>query len=372
MISILFIGSGILYALFIFSCFYGWKKTKLFSPDEKNFKTRVTVIIPARNEEKNILTCLNSISQQNFPKLLTEVIVVDDHSEDDTFSIVSEWAVQQSVSVKIISLTTGTGKKNAINEALKTATGELIVSTDADCMMTHDWLSTIVSRYEIFSPDMIAGMVSLSDESIFLSRFQLLELAGLTAIGTAGIYFHHPFLCNGANLAYTKNIFEESGGYDLSKESSSGDDTMLLLHIAKKNPRAIHFLKSHKAIVTTSPSSSWTKLMQQRKRWGSKVIAQGNILAIAISFMVFLFHCAVVASLILSLFGIESWKIPAMLLFLKIFSEFILLSDVLSFYQKKISVATIILSQLLYIPFLIIAVLISQSGKYDWKGRKVS
>src|SRR5258708_33696389 len=109
--------------------------------------------------------------------------------------------------------------------------------------MRNDWLSNIVSYYEKHSPDMIAGMVSIKEENNFLSAFQSLELTGLTAMGAAGIYFHHPLLCNGANLAYKKNVFEKIGGYSLSEETVSGDDTMLMFRFARQNQKGVHFLK---------------------------------------------------------------------------------------------------------------------------------
>jgi cellulose synthase/poly-beta-1,6-N-acetylglucosamine synthase-like glycosyltransferase len=357
MISSILILLAILYILLIFLSIYGWKKTKIFSPEKKGLRTRVSVIVPARNEELNILHCLDAIAVQSFPKELIEVIIVDDHSDDKTLAIINGWADEQTFNTKTISLSSGTGKKQAISEAIKTATGELIVTTDADCTMSREWLLTIVAYYEKHSPEMIVGMVTLNEKKYFLSLFQSLELIGLTGIGGAGIYFDRPLLCNGANLAYTKKAFEETGGYHFSEKSSSGDDTTLMFRVAKKNIGSVHFLKSLQAVVYTNPVSSWAELMNQRKRWGSKVIRQGNFSAIAISLLVFS--------------DFVSWKIPVLLLLMKVIPEFVLLRDALSFYQKKISAINIFLSQLLYAPYLIIAVLLSQTGKYMWKGRKV-
>ena len=212
MISGLLILFGIVYALIILLNAYGWKRTKTFERDATPFKTRVSIIIPARNEEKNILHCLNAIAQQTFPKELREIIVVDDKSDDGTAAVASVWIANHSINAKNISPESGIGKKNALNAGIKISGGELIVTTDADCVMGKDWLSTIVCYYEKYSPDMIAGMVALNQQGNFLSSFQSLELTGLTAIGAAGIYFDKPLLCNGANLAYRKSAFESAGG----------------------------------------------------------------------------------------------------------------------------------------------------------------
>ncbi|HLG33455.1 MAG TPA: glycosyltransferase [Bacteroidia bacterium] len=371
MISVVLILSGIFYALIILLSYYGWKRTKTFFVDGIDLKTKVSVIIPARNEEMNILQCLKSLAQQSFPKNLFEIIVVDDKSEDGTSDVVKNWIDNHPVNTKIIFPENGTGKKNALNEGIKIATGELIVTTDADCTMGKDWLSTIVSYYEKSSPDLLAGMVALKEENNFLTSFQSLELTGLTAIGAAGIYFRQPLLCNGANLAYRKNIFESVGGYNLSKESASGDDTMLMFRIAKQKPGSVHFLKSDEATVYTNTASSLQDLFRQRRRWGSKVLGQKNYLSILIALAAFLFHVSLVGALILSAAHIVSWEIFLALIVIKIIPEIILLSDALSFSGWTKSLPTIFLSQIIYPFYLVAAVLLSQTGSYNWKGRIV-
>ena len=371
MISGLLILSGIIYALVILLSWYGWRKTKIFNTTKNNFTTKVSVIIPARNEEKNILKCLNAISQQTFPKHLAEIIVVDDNSEDKTQSVVAAWIATQSVNAKIISAEDGAGKKHALNLGIKNATGELIITTDADCTMEQEWLSTIVGYYEEYSPDMIAGMVGIKEENNFSSVFQSLELTGLTAIGAAGIYFHHPLLCNGANLAYRKNIFEETGGFDVEEESASGDDTMMMFRVSKRNPGAVHFLKSKEAMVFTNAAQSFNTFFLQRKRWGSKVLMQGNSFSVIIAIAVVLFHISLLLSLIIAAAGIISWKIFLLVLVLKIIPEIILLTDVLAFSGKKKSFHIILISQIIYPFYLVVTALLSQMGTYEWKGRRV-
>jgi cellulose synthase/poly-beta-1,6-N-acetylglucosamine synthase-like glycosyltransferase len=371
MISGLLIYLGVVYAAIILLSHYGWKKTRIYHSNETSFKTQVSIIIPVRNEEINILPCLNAISRQSFPKDLFEVIVVDDQSEDKTSEFVKGWLAIPTINARIISTENGKGKKNALNFGISNSSGELIVTTDADCTMNENWLSTIVSYYEEYSPDMIAGMISLKEENIFLSVFQSLELTGLTAIGAAGIYFHHPLLCNGANLAYRKSAFESAGSYHPEKESVSGDDTMLMIRIANRNPHGVHFLKSKQATVSTSARSELREFFSQRKRWGSKVAGQKNTFSILIALAVVLFHGAIIASLILSALHIISWQVFFFLFLLKIIPEIILLKNALSFYGNKKSLLVILSSQIIYPIYLVIAAVLSQFGKYQWKERSV-
>jgi glycosyltransferase involved in cell wall biosynthesis len=133
---------------------------KLSSTDHI-FSTLITVIIPARNEEDNITACLQSILAQDYPKNLFEVIVVDDHSTDGTAEQVRSFT---SENIRLISLKDHTNndplnsyKKKAIEIAVQQSTGNLIVTTDADCVVSTKWLSRIASFYEQYCPVFIAG-----------------------------------------------------------------------------------------------------------------------------------------------------------------------------------------------------------------------
>src|SRR5438132_32001 len=101
LVSILFLSA--MYAGFILWCYGGWKKINLFHSSKSDFKTRVSIVVPARNEEKNISNCLHDIVKQNYPVELMEVLVVDDHSTDQTGALVSRIIVQHP-DIKIILL----------------------------------------------------------------------------------------------------------------------------------------------------------------------------------------------------------------------------------------------------------------------------
>src|SRR5262245_58393417 len=124
MITLLLILTGTAYAIFILRCWQGWKKTKPLEQTDNTFKTHVSIIIPARNEEDNLLNCLDSIAKQSYPKNLLEVIICDDNSDDQTAAIAKKWIVSHELNAKIISSGTWSGKKHALNEGIKNATGE--------------------------------------------------------------------------------------------------------------------------------------------------------------------------------------------------------------------------------------------------------
>ena len=130
------------YGLLIGSFKRGWKELPTGSlansiPWEE-FPT-VSVIIPARNEEKNIGQLLEALRQQDFPAEKLEIIVVDDHSEDQTAAIARSFLNVRVLPFREEGL--NSYKKKALEKAVAAACGELIVCTDADCIPTKEWLS---------------------------------------------------------------------------------------------------------------------------------------------------------------------------------------------------------------------------------------
>src|SRR5687768_1190136 len=122
----IFCATAILFLLFyvsiIIACIVGWIRLPSYSSSLKLFKTRASIIIAARNEEQNILKCLESIVKQDYPKELLDIIVVNDNSEDNTRSVVEKMAGLHP-QIKLITLnkfdSPGKGKKNAISEGIK-------------------------------------------------------------------------------------------------------------------------------------------------------------------------------------------------------------------------------------------------------------
>jgi cellulose synthase/poly-beta-1,6-N-acetylglucosamine synthase-like glycosyltransferase len=107
----------------------GWKAIKPPRVKLSGFTTKVTVMIAARNEAESIHLTIEDILAQDYPKHLTEIIIVDDHSTDNTSQIISSYAGR---GVKLLQLNEdkplNSYKKKAIAEAIKLSTGELMVA----------------------------------------------------------------------------------------------------------------------------------------------------------------------------------------------------------------------------------------------------
>jgi cellulose synthase/poly-beta-1,6-N-acetylglucosamine synthase-like glycosyltransferase len=171
----------LVYAALIIYYRQSWKSILDFRLPILDFipATKISIIIAARNEAKNIAACLNSIVEQSYPKHLFEILVVDDHSTDNTAEIILSY---QSQNVKLIALKNfiaateiNAYKKKAIEIAIQQSTGELIITTDADCIVPQNWLQTIAAFYQEKKPDLMVMPVAINCSNKFIEIFQALD-----------------------------------------------------------------------------------------------------------------------------------------------------------------------------------------------------
>ncbi len=261
----------VIYALLLVYYRQGWQEIMDHRPQTTDHSTKITVIIPARNESNNIKACLDSITQQSYPKEFYEIIVVDDFSTDDTAEIISQYSNVKQISLKdFVTDKINSYKKKAIEIAIQHSKGDLIVTTDADCIVPEKWLETIASFYEKEKPAFIAMPVLIKSGNKFIEIFQTLDFMTLQGITGASVNKKFHSMCNGANLAYTKQAFYEVDGFKGIDNIASGDDMLLMHKIFERNPDKVKFLKSQDVIVRTNPVGSVREFFNQRIRWASK------------------------------------------------------------------------------------------------------
>jgi len=268
--------------LFVFSCLYfilvivftwGWKSKSTKSDITNRPKKFVSVIIATRNEEKNLPALFNSLLSQNYPKDLFEVIVCDDASEDNTAGI-AEMFSRSGENITIIKTPAGglSGKKQALKRGYMEAKGEFIITTDADCTFDPDWIQSIVDGFaDSCQPVLLIGPVVIDwgDNKIF-SQLQALEFMSLQGSTGGASNIGLPIMCNGANLAITRQAWLAAKNQIRGDRYESGDDIFLLQAIKKLYPGKIHFLKNHASVVTTKPSKNIKEFLSQRMRWAGK------------------------------------------------------------------------------------------------------
>ncbi|WP_462254859.1 glycosyltransferase [Ferruginibacter sp.] len=356
-----------------------------FSISDFQPTTKISIVIPARNEAENIKNCLDSIVNQSYPKHLFEVLVVDDHSTDTTTEIILSYASQN---VKLISLkdfvapaAINSYKKKAIEIAVQQSTGDLIVTTDADCFVPQNWLQTIAAFYQEKKTEFIVMPVAIDCSFRFIEMFQAVDFMTLQGITGAAVYKKMHSMCNGANLAYTKKAFVQVNGFSGVDNIASGDDMLLMHKIYKQYPYGIAYLKSKDVIVHTAPVKTIAEFFNQRIRWASKADKYDDKRIFGVLLVVYFFNMLLVILPILalimniqySMFNIQYSTFGAwlFLLFLKIITELFFLFPVAKFFNKQTLLWLFPLMQPSHILYTVIAGWLGKFGSYKWKDRNV-
>ncbi len=394
LVSFLFLA---LYAWMVLNVSKRWRAMPEFSsigtPQSRSPSTTVSIIVPYRNEEQNILRCLTQLSKQNYPAHLFEIIPVDDHSTDASCVLVKQFSERHtSFAIKSLSLVsdvlsdgTKEGKKAALTLGISKSASELILTIDADCSMGENMLSELVAFYEQFSPEqsrpkMIMGPVSV--EKYITERFpvenaksplhdlQDMEFTCLTAFSAAYCSMGKPFLCNGANLAYQRAAFIEAAGFSGNMHLSSGDDIFLLKKFNNLFPGQIRFLKSSGVVVHTIPQKTAFDFLQQRMRWASKSFADNNRISRWVALRVVTISGLLLVNLLLSIFYGKFAAVFACVFFLKCIVDYRLLINVSGFFKKRFGLKQVLANALLYPLYSLFILFLSMRNKYEWKGRQ--
>lgn len=369
--------------IFLFSCYtiliialiIGFYKVEEFEAENIKPKTSFSVVIPFRNEAKNLPHLLKSISLLNYPKELVEFIFVNDASLDDSvlkieqvLDAISQKSEITRTNIRIIDniRTSKSPKKDAITTAISGAKNNWIVTTDADCILLENWLKTFDNFIQHNSPKMVVAPVNYIAKNSFLEQFQLLDFMSLqgTTIGAFGVDF--PFLCNGANLAYKKDVFLKLEGFKGNNQIASGDDIFLFEKFLENDRKSVHFLKSKEAIVSTFPVKSWNSLINQRVRWASKTSSFKDYKVKLIGLLVFLINLLV----IYNFFYFNNLLFIFLPIILKIGIDLCLFLPTINFYHHKKTFYKWYLFCGFFYPFFSVYIVFKAlSSNYNWKGR---
>jgi cellulose synthase/poly-beta-1,6-N-acetylglucosamine synthase-like glycosyltransferase len=364
---------------------FAWKQIPVFQPATRNPQpaTFVTVIIPARNEAANLPALLQSFKAQTYPSNLVEVIVIDDHSTDNTVAVAQQYFPNSVFSLKdfIPEGAINSYKKKAIEIGIQHSKGQLIITTDADCTAGPGWLQTIAGFYEAHQPELMVMPVAINCGNKAIEIFQALDFMTLQGITGAGVHKKMHSMCNGANLAYTRKAFDAVDGFKGIDNIASGDDMLLMHKIALQFPDGIAYLKSPEVIVQTEPVHSVKAFFNQRIRWASKADKYDDKRIFWVLLLVYFFN---VLLLVLPVIGIFShrecsmvngqwaiWEVWFLLLLLKTLVELIFLYPVATFFGRQRLLWLFPLAQPFHIIYTVIAGWLGKFGSYEWKERKV-
>jgi biofilm PGA synthesis N-glycosyltransferase PgaC len=364
----------LLYVSIIGRISYGWLKQRYSENSGSLPRTMVSIIIPVRNEESGIGRCLSGLLMQDYPGQLMEIIVVDDHSVDDTLEIVRRIAVNSSdIRISVLSLTLSEGKKAAIQLAVKCASGSLILCTDGDCTHPATWVGSMVNVYEKEQPAFISGPVLLKPGVGFFSLFQEIEFMSLVASGAGAINAGYPIMCNGANLGFTAEAYRNLEPDAMKPGLSSGDDVFLMLAMKRAyGAEKILFVKNKAAIVTAYAPKTIAGFLKQRLRWVSKSKAYRDGFLILTAVSVFAMNALFLAFAFAGLFYLKYLLLCLSIFVIKLAADLPLLISFADFAGKRRLIWFIPIAQPFVALFTVISAIAGNLGSVTWKGRKVN
>lgn len=369
-----------LYFLLVLYFFVGWvrlKKSEVQSPKSEAQQPFVSIVIPTRNESENIKACLESIFKQNYPQHLFEVVLVDDFSTDPTLRFAREISQPNLLVLDLMQYIGNAGeyfpnKKKAIALGIKNAKGDLIITTDGDCTVGENWLTTMVDYFTNNHFKLVTAPVMMKPAYFPLQVFQQLDVMNLMGITGATIRNNMPTMCNGANLMYSKQTFHEVEGFKGNHDVPTGDDIFLMQKVNEKFPGSIGFVKNFEACVYTKPEKGLGNFISQRVRWISKSARYSNFKITSILYFAYFFNLLIIltASFVLQMEEF-SWLPVAVVGGTKLFADFIFNIPVTLFFRKWYMLLLLPIIEIFYVLYVVLIGPMSLMGRYRWKDRKI-
>jgi cellulose synthase/poly-beta-1,6-N-acetylglucosamine synthase-like glycosyltransferase len=325
----------------------------------------VSIILAARNEEKVILPCINSLVNLDYPYEKLQIILVNDRSEDKTGEIMKSFQDVYKF-VRYVEIVTESetmkGKTNALAQAIKHANGEIILTTDADIQVKSSWAKEMVKYY---SDDTgIVSSYSVIEPKHMCQGIQSADWLYLLTIACASFGLSSPISNVGNNMSYRRKAYNESGGYESLKFSVT-EDFLLLQAISKKTGWKAKFPMDRDVVNLTLPCYSIKELYNQKKRW-----AKGGLDSVSAGLIVGTFSWIMSAVLLLGwiVFSFQSYLIFLIVkLLLDIFLilipavKFKMIKAFLYFIPFQVYFAVYVF----FMPFILLL-----DGKISWKNRK--
>lgn len=364
MIFVIIIAAYTVLLLLVFAGFLLYPTDPLGQSDLK----KVTVIIAARNEEGRLKPCLSSIVSQDIPKQFLEVILVDDASTDGTYNEAEEVLAKSGIEHTIIRNQQHLGKKQSLKLAIDQSTSDIIICRDADTFTTtNNWLSTIVHYMVATGKEFIICPVGMAHNKGWLSSLQETEMSILTLFTISSTYFNSPFLCNGANLAFTKKLFYETGAYQDHLHIASGDDIFFLEQVKKKNSHKIAYLKNKEAAVFTFPEKHLYSLIHQKIRWSSKLFKSISVINWVSALIITLANIGWIGAFFYAVFDRQNLPLGLFFILSKLLIDILLVFLASSFIKVKTGAFGVALSGIIYPFYASLIAVLAVFIKPKWK-----
>ncbi len=360
------IGIFILYAIFMLYFLTGLVRLRS-RPRVKNLENpTVSVIVAVRNDEENIRDLLKDLSNQSYPKNKLQFIISDDRSTDKTWPIINDYVKKYNnfIGIKIAKLSkTMTPKKYALTKAIEKSTGEIIISTDADCRVQNAWVESIVESFDKKIGIVIGySKIDTKSEHIF-NYYQSIDFLALMSANAGTLGWGNAWTGSGQNIAYRRSDFYKVDGFNPVAKRISGDDFYLVRAISKIGNAKYN--TNPNSFVKTQPSKNIREFISQRIRWASNTRYLFNT---DLLFLLFLFVNLFTNTILLSAILLKTyWQFLPMLFGIKFLFDTVVLFYGSNLFKTRIKINAYLIwffLQPIYTPLLgILGIL----GKFRWK-----
>ena len=377
---VFFIILNVIYFIYIIIYTYYWIKSieKKYQQKEAIKSNAVSIIIVARNEAENIAACIESIlSQLKLASADLELIIVDDFSEDNTIEIIQSIKHEAIHLINLkellgVNFIDSSNKKKGITLAVQKAKNELIICTDADTIVSKNWLQEIQHAFEDEQIQYITGPICYLNTTTFLEQFQTVDMYSMIGLSVASYEMGIPYMSNGANMAFRKSAFNTVGAYNNIDQLPTGDDVLLMHKIVQTYGRnSVRFINSNDAIVYTNSEKTLKGFFLQRTRWVSKSgMYVSKKIKFTLAFM-YLYHLM----LFISPICFFVCHLPIYLILwafiMKTVVDSLFINRVSKHYNKFFNVLFMPIFESFYISYISIIGVSASIGNYTWKNRKI-
>jgi cellulose synthase/poly-beta-1,6-N-acetylglucosamine synthase-like glycosyltransferase len=332
---------------------------------------KVSVIVPAHNEETVLPDLLNRLTIQTYPKNKIDLLLVDDRSSDGTINVMRRFARSRS-HCRILRITnTPEGispKKHAIAAAVAAARGEICLTTDADSQPGTHWIRSMVRNYDAQTGVVIGYAPYRTDGPFdtFFHRLLALDYFSLAAVALASAGLGRPVTCNGANFSYRKDLFQAVGGFGETGRTLSGDDDLLLHRFHALAKCRIRYAVDPESAVFNNPPATFAGFFWQRIRFASKHLGYPKY-ALVFLFLVYLYYCALFTFMIGSFFHENCLTVFLVLLCVKAVFEVPFLIRAQRLLEKRNLVRFYPAAFLLHIVYVVFIPLLAQFLRPRWE-----
>ena len=369
--AILMVITALFYAVFEMRLFCALGKVHLGN-SIRNPLPSVSILVSARNEEAGISKTLDSLMKQLY-KGRWDIWIADDRSTDRTPQILAEYAEKYPDRIHVVTISElapgESAKKNAIAKLVAASEGEILLLTDADCIVQPTWIRAMIREFEP-GIDFVAGHSYIelpTDRTNWLLNMQAVETMAYRIAGTGALAMGTPITSTGNNLAYRRSFFEEVHGFEGVSKIQSGDDDLLLQKLAREAPWKAHYSIDPEAFVTTQGKETLPELWEQRKRWASKTTYYApKIVALLVA--VFLFFCLISLGYVLSFFSFNIFLATLFGVLVKLVGDSLVELRGLRIFQQKQLFKWFLAVEIIHAPFTVFAVLFGIAGHFKWKG----